>query len=282
MDRTAVVTGAARGIGPATARAFLAEGRRVAMVDVDEGELAHAADGLDGAVALPCDVSDEAAVAAPAPAVEGALGRVDVLVNDAGAADFGPIEETTSARWRTAMATNLDGAFPMSQAFVPARKATRWAIVDVASISAPRASTLRVAYGTGKAGVAHLTSRQAVELGEHGIRANCVCPGPVRTELARAVHTPDIVAASHDAIPLGRYGGAEEIAAAILWLCSDGASFAIRQRPARRRRVRGGGDRPAGAARSNRAGGNRGGRAWLSRDVPRPGATQPNGSAPPA
>ena len=162
--------------------------------------------------------------------VETAVGRVDALVNNAGLADFGPIEETGFERWRKVMATNLDGVFLMSQAFTPALKATRGAIVNIASISALRASTLRVAYGTSKAAVAHLTRQQAVELGEHGIRANCVCPGPVRTKLAMAVHTQDIIDAYHDAIPLNRYGREAEIAEAIVWLCSDKASFVTGQR----------------------------------------------------
>jgi meso-butanediol dehydrogenase/(S,S)-butanediol dehydrogenase/diacetyl reductase len=78
--------------------------------------------------------------------------------------------------------------------------------VNIASISGLRASTLRVAYGTSKAAVMHLTKQQAAELGEYGIRANCVCPGPVRTKLAMAVHSQAIIDAYHDAIPLNRYG----------------------------------------------------------------------------
>ncbi|MCK0167029.1 SDR family oxidoreductase [Jannaschia sp. S6380] len=230
MQKTAIVTGAARGIGLATTKLFLAEERRVVMVDNDVPELTRAAEGLSNAIALPCDVSDADAVAGLVGEVERAIGRVDALINNAGIADFGPIEETGFDRWRAVMATNLDGVFLMSQAFTPALKATRGAIVNIASISALRASTLRVAYGTSKAGVAHLTQQQAVELGEHGIRANCVCPGPVRTKLAMAVHTQEIIDAYHDAIPLNRYGNESEIAEAIVWLCSDKASFVTGQR----------------------------------------------------
>ncbi|UWQ16205.1 SDR family NAD(P)-dependent oxidoreductase [Jannaschia sp. M317] len=228
MVKTAVVTGAARGIGLATTKLFLDAGLHVVMVDNDGAELAVVAESLENVTPHDCDVSDPASVARLAADV--AELEIVALVNNAGLADFGPIEETTYERWRAVMATNLDGVFLMTQAFTPALKAAKGAVVNIASISALRASTLRVAYGTSKAGVAHLTQQQAVELGEHGIRVNCVCPGPVRTKLAMAVHTQDIIDAYHDAIPLNRYGQESEIAEAIVWLCSDKASFVTGQR----------------------------------------------------
>ena len=152
-------------------------------------------------------------------------GQINVVVNNAGIADFGPIEETDFACWRRVMATNLDGVFLVSQACISALKQTKGAIVNIASISGLRASTLRVAYGTSKAAVIQLTLQQAAELGEYGIRANCVCPGPVRTKLAMAVHTQDIIDAYHDALPLNRYGNEREIAEAISFLASDKASY---------------------------------------------------------
>lgn len=221
----ALVTGAARGIGLATARLFLDDGWHVAMIDRDAPALDAAVEGLEGALPVVCDVSDPVQVETTAAAVLAALGRIDALVNNAGVADFAPMAEHDFARWRAVMATNLDGVFLMSQACIPALKASRGAIVNIGSISGLRASTLRVAYGTSKAAVMHLTRQQAAELGEWGVRANCVCPGPVRTRLAMAVHTPEIVAAYHDAIPLNRYGSEEEIARAIRFLCSDAASY---------------------------------------------------------
>jgi NAD(P)-dependent dehydrogenase (short-subunit alcohol dehydrogenase family) len=226
--RTAVVTGAARGIGLATARLFLEEGRQVLMVDRDAPALAAAAAGLAGAHPHVCDVSDPAQVAAMAEAA-GRLGPVDALVNNAGVADFRPLGETDYETWRRVMATNLDGVFLCSQALGPALRAAKGAIVNIASISGLRASTLRVAYGTSKAAVIQLTLQQAVELGEFGVRANCIAPGPVATKLAMAVHSPEIIAAYHDAIPLNRYGSEREIAEAIVWLCSDRASYVTGQ-----------------------------------------------------
>ena len=232
MDRRiCLVTGAARGIGLATAKAFLSEGCAVAMIDRDEAELTAAASDLpEGDVhAVTADVSDPDQVSGMIDLVLARFGRLDALVNNAGVADFGPIEETDFARWRRVMETNLDGVFLCAQAALEALKASRGAIVNISSISGLRASTLRVAYGTSKAAVRQLTLQQAVELGEYGIRVNCVAPGPVRTKLAMAVHSPEIISAYHDAIPLNRYGSEEEIAQVIVFLCSERASYVTGQ-----------------------------------------------------
>lgn len=227
--KTAIVTGAARGIGLATTRGFLEDGWRVVMIDRDASALSEAAAPLDHVDPVICDVSQPDQVNEMAAHVARSCDSVDALVNNAGVADFGPIVETDFARWRTVMETNLDGVFLVTQALVPALGAAGGAIVNIASISGLRASTLRVAYGTSKAGVMALTQQQAVELGEKGIRANCVCPGPVATKLAMAVHTPDIIDAYHDAIPLNRYGSEDEIANVIRFLCSPAASYVTGQ-----------------------------------------------------
>jgi len=220
-----IVTGAARGIGLATSKQLLGEGHLVAMVDRDAETLGAATKGLNGVLALSLDVSDPDQAAQMVSETASRFGRVDGLVNNAGVAHFGPIEQTPFEMWREVMATNLDGVFLCSQAAIPELKKTKGAIVNIASISGLRASTLRVAYGTSKAAVIQLTKQQAAELGEYGIRANCICPGPVRTKLAMAVHTPDIIASYHDAIPLNRYGSEDEIANAITFLCSEKASY---------------------------------------------------------
>ena len=229
--RTAIVTGAARGIGLATARLLLEEGWRVALVDRDADALdeALAALGSPDGFALRADVSEPEQVARMVEETAARTGRIDALVNNAGVAHFGPIEDTSLDEWRRVMATNLDGVFLCSQAALPALKRRGGAIVNIASISGLRASTLRVAYGTSKAAVMHLTRQQAVELGEYGIRANCVAPGPVRTKLAMAVHSPEIIAAYHDALPLNRYGTERELAEVIAFLCSERAAYVTGQ-----------------------------------------------------
>ena len=228
--KTAIVTGAARGIGLATARLFVAQGWQVAMVDRDAAALDEAVATIGAAErGFLYDVSDPAAVSAMIAAVLEWSGQIDSLVNNAGVADFGRLEETDFTRWRTVMETNLDGVFLCAHAALDALKNTRGSIVNIASISGLRASTLRVAYGTSKAGVIQLTQQFAVEMGEFGIRVNCVAPGPVRTKLAMAVHSQDIIDAYHDAIPLNRYGTEAEIAEVIVFLASDKASYVTGQ-----------------------------------------------------
>ena len=229
VAKVALVTGAARGIGLATADLFAETGWRVVLADRDGDELTRVADERPDMLAVQADVSDPRDVYRMIGAAAEWGSRLDALVNNAGVARFGPVEDTDFETWREVMATNLDGPFLCTQAAIAALKQTRGAVVNIASISGLRASTLRVAYGTSKAGVIQLTKQHAAELGEYGIRVNCVCPGPVRTKLAMAVHTQEIIDAYHDAIPLNRYGSEREIAEVIVFLCSDRASYVTGQ-----------------------------------------------------
>ncbi|CAN7592475.1 SDR family NAD(P)-dependent oxidoreductase [Bosea sp. LjRoot9] len=229
LHKIALVTGAARGIGLATARRFLSEGWRVALLDIDTETLDKAVAELaqpEATLALACDVSDPAAVAAAFAALVTRFGRLDALVNNAGTAVFKPLLETSYEEWQRVLAVNLTGPFLTTQLAAPLMADTGGgAIVNITSISGLRASTLRVAYGTSKAGLAHLTKQQAAELAGLGIRVNAVAPGPVDTAMAKAVHSPEIRADYHDVIPLNRYGLEEELAEAIFFLCSDRSSY---------------------------------------------------------
>jgi NAD(P)-dependent dehydrogenase (short-subunit alcohol dehydrogenase family) len=230
--QAALVTGAARGIGLATAKRFLADGWRVALMDIDKASLDRTygtlrdANRAETVIAIHCDVADAAGVAEALTTVAQQFGRLDALVNNAGIAIFKPILDVTYQDWSRVLAVNLTGPFLCAQAAAPLmRDSGGGAIVNITSISGLRASTLRTAYGTSKAGLAHLTQQQAIEFAPLGIRVNAVAPGPVDTAMAKAVHTPEIRAAYHDAIPLNRYGLEAELAEAIFFLCSDKASY---------------------------------------------------------
>ncbi|MBS0539467.1 MAG: SDR family oxidoreductase [Proteobacteria bacterium] len=231
MKRVALVTGAARGIGLAAATRFLQDGWRVAMLDILGDTVRSAAGSLgEGALAVEADVSDPALVQKAVEQVHRTFGRIDALVNNAGVAVFKPLLDVTFEDWQRVLSVNLSGPFLMTQAVAPImRDQGKGAIVNITSISGLRASTLRVAYGTSKAGLAHLTKQQAAELAQYGIRVNAVAPGPVDTAMAKEVHTKEIRADYHDHIPLNRYGLESELANAIFFLCSDQAAYVTGQ-----------------------------------------------------
>ena len=235
--KTAVITGAARGIGLAAVERFIEEGYRVAMLDNNHPGLATAVQSLQSKpdinnqiIEVPCDVSSADQVDKAVEQILDVSGRIDVLVNNAGIADFMPVMDTSFDIWQEILATNLNGPFLCSQACIPHMvKQGAGAIVNLTSISGLRASTLRTAYGTSKAALAHLTKQLSAELGHLGIRVNSIAPGPIDTAMAKKVHTPEIRADYHAQLPLNRYGLEEEVANVIYFLCSDESSFVTGQ-----------------------------------------------------
>ena len=225
LKKLAIITGAARGIGLATAQLFNENGYKVAIVDNDKKEIDNLSFKNKDIKTFCFDISNDDELDKMYNQILVWHNRIDVLVNNAGVADFGNIEETNFKRWNEVMKTNLNGVFLCSQKGIAHLKKTKGNIINIASISGLRASTLRVAYGTSKAAVIQLTKQQAAELGEYAIRVNCIAPGPVKTKLAMAVHTQDIIEAYHDAIPLNRYGTEKEIANGIYFLASEKASY---------------------------------------------------------
>jgi NAD(P)-dependent dehydrogenase (short-subunit alcohol dehydrogenase family) len=229
QPKIVLVTGAARGIGLATAKRFLADGWQVALLDIDGENLQRTHTGLgkpEATLATTGDVADPKTAAQAIEAITKRFGRLDALVNNAGIAIFKPILDVTYEDWSRVLAVNLTGPFLCTQAAAPLmRDSGGGSIVNITSISGLRASTLRTAYGTSKAGLAHLTKQQAAELASLGIRVNAVAPGPVDTAMAKAVHTPEIRADYHDHMPLNRYGLEEELAETIYFLCSERASY---------------------------------------------------------
>ena len=226
--KVAVITGAARGIGLSIAQRFHHEGYHVAIIDRDVETMRSCKMLLNGEERYSfflCDVSDAVQVKTTFDKISSEFPAVHALVNNAGIAIFKPAPELTFEDWTAVMSTNLDGTFLCSQACLPELIRAKGSIVNIASISGMRASTLRIAYGTSKAAVMHLTKQQAVEYGNIGVRVNAVAPGPVETEMAKRVHSADIRAYYNDAIPMARYGTTEEIANTVYFLCSPEASY---------------------------------------------------------
>jgi 3-oxoacyl-[acyl-carrier protein] reductase len=228
--KSAIVTGAGRGIGKAIARKFLQEGAGVFVCDVDGNRVEDAQSELAafGTVhGLAADVTDREEVEDLVHRARSALGRIDVLANNAGIARFEPFLEITDRNWNDTLAVNLTGVFLCSQ--LVAREMIEQdsgAIVNMASTNGILGEPGLAHYNASKAGVILLSRTMAVELAPHNVRVNSVCPGFILTDLAQEGGMSEDVIREYTAkIPLNRYGRVEEVANAFAFLASDEASF---------------------------------------------------------
>lgn len=229
--RVAVVTGGAMGIGGEVCEKLAAARWRVVVADVDvaaaDATAARLAQAGGQARALQLDVASADSVARGFAQVESEFGRCDALVNCAGIAKVFPFLEFPLDNFQATMAVNVTGTFLCGQAAARLMVRGRWGrIVNIASVAGMRAvGTGRTAYGTSKGAVIALTRQMAVELAEHGVTVNAVCPGPVDTPMTRVLHTERFREEYSKAIPMNRYGTTGEIAAAVMHLLSEAASY---------------------------------------------------------
>ncbi|HWP65388.1 MAG TPA: SDR family NAD(P)-dependent oxidoreductase [Candidatus Limnocylindria bacterium] len=224
--KSALVTGAASGIGRATARRLAAEGARVLAADVQNDALAAVAAELGPASAVRrCDVSDPAAVEAAVGDAVARFGALDVVVNAAGVLRTAHTHEETLEAWNRVLAINLTGTFLVCRAAIPHLLTTRGAIVNVSSTAALRAHAWTAAYSASKGGVLALTYELAVEYGQQGLRVNAVCPGGITTPIHQAFKVPDGADQKlvRRIMPLTGFAEPEEVAATIAFLASDEA-----------------------------------------------------------
>ena len=233
--RIALVTGAASGMGRATAHLFADEGARIVVVDIDPDRVdvvtreiasAYGSDRVMGSVV---DVTDRGALSSLVHHVLDAWGRIDCLVNNAGVSMVSSMwqdDESFSDAWRRTIDVNLSAYVHLARLVVPSMRENRFGrIVNIASTESVVATGGLAAYSASKAGVTGLTRSMAVELGRFGITANCICPGPIDTGMTAPIPDDAKEAYARRKVPLRRYGDPEEVAQMTLSLCLPAASY---------------------------------------------------------
>ncbi len=232
--RHALITGGGTGIGAAIAARLSEMGARITVVGRRPEPLEEVADGLDGAQPVPFDVTDEAAVEEGLKTATERFGPVDVLINNAGAADSSPFTRTTPDAWRAMLDVNLTGAFLMSRAVLPGMVERGWGrIVSIASTAGLKGYAYVAAYCAAKHGVIGMTRSLALEVAQKGVTVNAICPGYTETELLSesvenivdktGVSEDEARAQLLESNPQGRFVSPEEVAEAATWLMSSNA-----------------------------------------------------------
>ena len=236
--QVAIVTGAAQGMGAASARALAREGVRVVVCDLDGEKVAQVAREIDPsggrALGLQTDVAREDEVEALVAATLERFGKIGILVNNAGVLRSTRVEEISAAEWDLVLDANLKGTFLCSRAVLANMKANKYGrIVNMSSSAGRSVSTLGGAhYTTAKAGVLGFTRALAKEMAPFGITANSICPGLLDTEMVRENCSPERLRAYEESFPISRLGTRDEVARLVLFLVADasyitGAAFDI-------------------------------------------------------
>ncbi|AJE47848.1 SDR family NAD(P)-dependent oxidoreductase [Celeribacter indicus] len=231
-DRVLFATGAASGLAAATVAKFAEEGGHVAVVDLDLDRAGSIAADLPSAIPVQCDVADEDSVKRAVAAVDKHFGRVDCVVNCAGHVIAKSIEDTTVAEWNKMMTVHTTGPFLIIRELLPLLKQSGAAsIVNISSIAAVTGTTNRSAYTAAKGAVLAMSRQMAIELAPFGIRVNTVLPGSIDTPMSQQMASDNATGrgtgygALLASVPLGRMGVPQDVAAAILFLLSDDASY---------------------------------------------------------